>query len=255
MGPAAYYYKKFIKIDRPGKFCYTWASQEPIGERSRPVQEIRSRILETLKQLGPSSAGAVAASLDVPQVTVRYHLDILLGDDLIAVSKARRTRAVGRPQQLYSLTAEADAHFPDNFAPLTAGVVRQLKQLLPADKVEGCFRTLAEEMAQPLANGSPAGEKIDERMERVVAFLNERGYMAQWEPGSGLLHTHNCPYSGVAGEHRELCCMDLALIESLSGQSCERVEAIADGGRCCSYQVQKEDAEVAAPPQMVELLV
>ena len=219
------------------------------------MQEIRSRILETLKQMGPSSAGTLADSLSVPQVTVRYHLDILLGDDLIAVSKAKRRRVVGRPQQLYSLTAEADTHFPDNFAPLTAGVVRQLKQLLPADKVEGCFRTLAEEMAQPLANESPAGEKLDERMERVVAFLNDRGYMAQWEPGSGLLRTHNCPYSGVAGEHRELCCMDLALIESLSGQSCERVEAIADGGRCCSYQVQENKVDVAAQPQMVELIV
>lgn len=219
------------------------------------MQEIRSRILETLKQMGPSSAGTLADSLNVPQVTVRYHLDILLGDDLIAVAKAKRRRAVGRPQQLYSLTAEADTHFPDNFAPLTAGVVRQLKQLLPADKVEGCFRTLAEEMAQPLTNESPVGEKLDKRMDRVVAFLNERGYMAQWEPGSGLLRTHNCPYAGVAGEHRELCCMDLALIESLSGQSCERIEAIAEGGRCCSYQVHEDRAEVAAQPQMVELVV
>ena len=185
---------------------------------------------------------------------MRYHLDILLGDNLIAVSKAKRPGAVGRPQQLYSLTAEADAYFPDNFAPLTAGVVRQMKQLLPADKVEGCFRMLAEEMAQPLALDSPADERLDERMERVVSFLNERGYMARWEPDSGLLHTHNCPYSGVASEHRELCCMDLALIESLSGESCERVQAIADGGRCCSYLVREQSNEVVAQSQMVELI-
>jgi predicted ArsR family transcriptional regulator len=200
------------------------------------VQAIRSRILETLKQVGQASAGTLADHLDVPPVTVRYHLDILLGDNLIAVSKAKPRGAVGRPQQLYSLTPEADAHFPDNFVLLTAGVVRQMKQLLPEDKVEGCFRALAEEMAQPLAIDSPPDERLDGRMERVVSFLNERGYMAQWEPDSGLLHTHNCPYSGVASEHRELCCMDLALIESLSGQSCERVQAIAEGGRCCSYQ-------------------
>ena len=201
------------------------------------MQTVRNRILEILKQVGQASVGTLADRLDMAPVSVRYHLDILLGDNLIAVSKAKRRGVVGRPQQLYSLTPEADAHFPDNFAPLTAGVVRQMKQLLPADKVEGCFRMLAEEMAQPLALDSPADERLDERMERVVSFLNERGYMAQWEPDSGLLHTHNCPYSGVAAEHRELCCMDLALIESLSGQSCERIEAIAEGGRCCSYQV------------------
>ena len=219
------------------------------------MQAIRSRILETLKQVGQASAGTLADRLDVPPVTVRYHLDILLGDNLIAVSKDKPRGAVGRPQKLYSLTAQADAHFPDNFAPLTTGVVRQMKQLLPADKVEGCFRMLAEEMAQPLAQDSPADERLDERMERVVSFLNERGYMAQWEPDSALLHTHNCPYSGVASEHRELCCMDLALIESLSGQSCERIRAIADGGRSCSYYVQENSDEAVVQPQMVELIV
>jgi predicted ArsR family transcriptional regulator len=219
------------------------------------VQAIRSRILETLKQVGQASAGTLADRLDVPPVTVRYHLDILLGDNLIAVSKAKRPRTVGRPQQIYSLTANADAHFPDNFALLTAGVVRQLKEMLPPDKVGGCFRNLAKEMAAPIVQDSPAGEQLDERMDRVVSFLNERGYLAQWEPASGLLLTHNCPYTGVANEHRELCCMDLALVESLSGQSCEHVLAIADGERCCSFRVQEANVGNMPKSQAVELVV
>ena len=219
------------------------------------MQTIRSRILEILKRDGQASVSALAESLDMAAISVRYHLDILLADKLIAVSKAKRPRAVGRPQQIYSLTANADAHFPDNFALLTAGVVRQLKEMLPPDKVGGCFRNLAKEMAAPIVQDSPAGEQLDERMDRVVSFLNEKGYLAQWEPASGLLHTHNCPYTGVAAEHRELCCMDLALVESLSGQSCERVQAIADGGLCCSFRVQGADGEQVTQPQAVELIV
>lgn len=219
------------------------------------MQTIRSRILEILKQEGQASVGALAEHLEMAPISVRYHLDILLADNLIAVSKAERRRTVGRPQQLYSLTENADAHFPDNFALLTAGVVRQMKQMLPADKVDGCFRMLAQEMAQSVTLDSPVGESLDERMERVVSFLNERGYLAQWEPASGMLHTHNCPYTGVAVEHRELCCMDLALVESLSGQNCERMQAIADGERCCSFRVQGADDFPGAQPNTVELIV
>lgn len=219
------------------------------------MQTIRSRILETLKQMGQASAAALAERLNVPPVTARYHLDIMLGDNLVTVSKLKKPGAVGRPQQSYSLTSEADAHFPDNFALLTTGVVRQMKQLLPADKVEGCFRSLAEEMAQPLVSDISPQEGLDERMDRVVSFLNERGYMAKWESDSGLLHTHNCPYIGVSAEHRELCCMDLALIESLCGHSCEPVRTIASGGRRCSYRVQREDLEAVAAPVLVEFTV
>ena len=218
------------------------------------MQTVRSRILEILKQDGQASVGALAERLDLAPISVRYHLDILLSDNLITVSKAKERRKVGRPQQIYSLTANADAHFPDNFALLTAGVVRQMKQMLPPDKIDGCFRKLAQEMAQPVALDSPEDERLDERMDRVVAFLNERGYLAQWEPTTGLLHMHNCPYTGVAAEHKELCCMDLALVESLSGQNCELGQAIADGQSCCSFRVQVGSGEHAARAQNVELM-
>ena len=219
------------------------------------MQTVRSRILDILKQSGQATVGALAERLDLAPISVRYHLDILLSDNLITVSQAEARRRVGRPQKLYSLTENAESHFPDNFALLTAGVVRQMKQMLPPEKIEGCFRTLAEEMAQPVTLQSSSDEELDERMGKVVAFLNERGYLAQWEPTSGTLRTHNCPYTGVAAEHKELCCMDLALVESLSGQSCECVQAIADGATCCSFRVQTDVDGQTALTQNVELNV
>ena len=219
------------------------------------MQTVRNRILEILKQEGQASVGVLADRLDMAPISVRYHLDILLSDNLIMVSKDKGRRKVGRPQQIYSLTANADAHFPDNFALLTTGVVRQMKQMLPPDKIDGCFRKLAQEMAQPVTLNCPADEELDERMDRVVAFLNERGYLAQWEPDASLLHMHNCPYTGVAAEHKELCCMDLALVESLSGQDCELGQAIADGQSCCSFRVQLETEEHAVRTQSVELML
>ena len=217
------------------------------------MQTVRNRILEILKQDGQASVGALADCLDMAPISVRYHLDILLADNLITVSKAKGRRSVGRPQQLYSLTSEADAYFPDNFALLTAGVVSQMKQILPADKIDGCFRKLAQDMARPLTEDCSDDEALDDRMQRVVSFLNERGYLAQWNASEATLHTHNCPYTGVAAEHRELCCMDLALVETLSGQHCDQVQAIADGGHCCSFRVQTAAEERSSGPEMVDL--
>ena len=77
-------------------------------------------------------------------------------------------------------------------------------------------------------------------MGRVVDFLNERGYFARWEEEpsgqSALLHTSNCPYAGVAEHHRELCAMDLELMQNLTGKPCERVFSLAENGNACTYR-------------------
>ena len=53
------------------------------------MQTVRNRILELLKQDGQASVGALAERLDMAPISVRYHLDILLSDNLITVTKAK----------------------------------------------------------------------------------------------------------------------------------------------------------------------
>ncbi len=98
-------------------------------------------------------------------------------------------------------------------------------------------------------------------MDHIVEFLNERGYLARWEPDEHgdidvllepidtdaesdapaavtyLLHKCHCPYSGIEAESNELCQMDQALIEYLLGQSCERINTIAENAPCCTYRI------------------
>lgn len=107
-------------------------------------------------------------------------------------------------------------------------------------------------------------------MDHVVAFLNERGYLARWEKeeqqsqsyslhetntggaGAGdisyLLHKCNCPYSSVETAQNELCTMDMALIEKLLGQKCERICSLTDDDPCCTYRiiVQQNEREPVA---------
>jgi len=201
---------------------------------------VRKRILDILKRRKQATVGELARQLDMAPVSVRYHLDILQGDNLIEVGKVQREGSVGRPKQVYMLTEEAGDFFPDNFAGLTSGLLRQMKTLLPAEQVQSSFCCLAQEMSRELTSISPADESLSRRMNRVVDFLNERGYFAHWEEEpngqAALLHTCNCPYAGVAEQHRELCAMDLELMHNLTGKECERIFSLAEEGNACTYR-------------------
>ena len=224
------------------------------------VHAVRKHILEILKETGGATVAELADRLEMAPVSVRHHLDILQGDNLICIGRVERTGSVGRPQQIYQLTEDAAEFFPKNFAVLAAGMVRQIKQVLPAEQVDAMFNSMADEMAGEADLASLEALPLTERLDRVTEFLNERGYLARWEPcddGDGadfLLYKHNCPYAGVSGEHRELCLMDQMLIDRLVGVSCCRTTAVANNDRCCTYQIGVSQPALALRPQEIMLV-
>lgn len=209
------------------------------------MHAVRKQILQILKESEGSTVAELAEKLGMAPVSVRHHLDILQGDNLICVGRVERKGYVGRPQQVYALTPGASEYFPNNFAALAGNLARQLKQVLPPEQVRCAFRAMAHEIANELDPCELAGKPLEVRLERLTAFLNERGYLAHWEPASAdpeegyLLHKCNCPYAGVSAEHRELCLMDQALIDELIGQPCVRTQAMVENAHCCTYRVQQ----------------
>lgn len=207
------------------------------------MHAVRKNILEILKETGGATVAELAERLDMAPVSVRHHLDILQGDALIRVGRVERNGAVGRPQQFYVLTAEAAALFPDNFAALAAGLVRQMKGYLTPEQLQCAFHALAQDIAAESDCANWSQLPLEKRLERVTDFLNQRGYLARWEArdegqGGYLLHKYNCPYNGVSAEHRELCVMDQMLIDQLIGQHCCRIHSVADKGNCCTYAIE-----------------
>lgn len=209
------------------------------------MHAVRKHILETLKEREGATVAELADALEMAAVSVRHHLDILQGDNLIRVARVERKGSVGRPQQIYVLTDEAVEYFPNNFAALAGNLVRQIKQTLPPEQVECVFRNLAHDLARQFErnagpNGLAEGVQIEAQLERIAEFLNRQGYLASWEEGADghyLLHKHNCPYAGVSAEHRELCAMDQVLVETLVERPCERVQHMVTDGHCCTYRV------------------
>lgn len=233
------------------------------------MHSVRQHILEILKERSNATVAELAERLNMAPVSVRHHLDILQGDNLICVERLARTGAVGRPQQVYALTDEANEYFPDNFAALASGLLRQLRSALPPDGFEKALKAMAREFTAGLDTGDLESPLSAQRMDAVVDFLNERGYLAHWEKGDAeagedtfgsadsvyLLRKCNCPYADIAADHGELCIMDQALIEQLIGQPCERIQSLAHDEPCCTYRISLEASESAQIPYRNRLQV
>ena len=72
-----------------------------------------------------------------------------------------------------------------------------------------------------------------------MEFLNEKGYLARYELAGDqyMLYTLNCPYQGIAEQHRELCGMDKRLLDRLIGGSPVVVTRMSEGACSCAYRV------------------
>lgn len=200
------------------------------------MQPIRRRIAEILKEQGTATVAELAEQLGIAQVSVRHHLDILIGEDLVQATGVRRHDGAGRPSQVYSLTPEAAKLFPQRHDAIAEGMLTEIKAALPADQVRALFLRMAEKTAAEAPALLP-DQLVEERLEEVAQFLTERGYSARWETHDGRyeLHACNCPYVGVADRHHELCLMDQALVQSLMPGATRYETRALHGSSHCTY--------------------
>lgn len=202
------------------------------------MHPIRRSILEILKRKGHATVNDLAEQLEMAPVSVRHHLDLLIGDGLVTTPRVQRHTGAGRPQQIYVLTAEADAYFPHRYRHLADSALTALKQTLPHEAVLATMNDFAHSTArQALATLRELPD--EQRLQTVVGILNDMGYMANYEIDAGIaiIDTCNCPYGDLASEHHELCHMDLALVGELTGLEPQRIRHIADGDGRCSYRL------------------
>lgn len=207
-----------------------------------------------MKEQGDVTVAELARQLAMAPVSVRHHLDVLQGENLISAPRVRRQGTVGRPLQVYALTEAANAYFPRNHESLAMRLLDELKTVLPPEQL----RDMLERMADSEARQAPSladDATLEQRMELTVAFLNQRGYLARYERDGDafMLYTLNCPFAGVSEHHRELCAMDLRLISTLLGSPPVPVNRLAEGGCRCAYRIGASAAD-ASPAQALPVV-
>jgi predicted ArsR family transcriptional regulator len=207
------------------------------------MQATRKRILELLKEHGQCTVDELSELLDLTAVTVRHHLDVLRSEQLIEPPVVRHRSTPGRPQYVYALTPRAAQYFPKNFDGLSSRLLESMQACLDERQINVIFEGVTSRFVAEAPRPIP-GETIEQRLDRVTAFLDDNGYVARWEqvPEGYVIHTGNCPYEGTAAGHPELCAMDLAMVTTLLGELPQRIGRLVEGCGACSYLIRTEAA-------------
>lgn len=207
------------------------------------MQTRRQEILTILKQEGEATVDELAGTLDLTPVTVRHHLDILRAEGLVEASAIRRRRGPGRPQYVYTLTDDASSHFPMDYDGLTNELLDEIASTLGPHTIKTLLGGIADRRLEQAPDIGP-DLAMEERLEKIVDFMVERGHLASLEKNDGgwFLHASNCPYRNVATSHPELCSVDLFLIKQLSGMRVIHRQRIADGAHSCIYEISPQDS-------------
>ncbi len=193
------------------------------------MQTVRRHIAEILKENGSATVAQLAEMLGMAQVSVRHHLDILVGEDLVELIGVRRHTGAGRPSQVYALTPNAARLFPQRHEALANHMFAELKASLPSAELQAILQRVATKTAQ-LAPPAGPDQPIEERLDEVAAFLTDQGYNARWEMQDGCfeLHACNCPFSGVSDQNPELS-RDGPSYDAATAAHCSATAVAGDG--------------------------
>jgi len=179
------------------------------------ITSSRHKVLAYLTRTRTASVHEIARALKMSAANVRHHLRVLVSDgrlELIAVDEHDRR---GRPEKLYSLPRAARG---DNLSVLSDAL---LAEAGPKVRVEALAKRLVGE-------SDFASQPIVKRLNLVVEKLNQMNYHARWEAGreGPRVILGHCPYAAIIEKHPELCKMDAALLEELTGESAAQLSQI-----------------------------
>jgi predicted ArsR family transcriptional regulator len=197
----------------------------------------RLEILRIINEHPNSTVNNIAQTLGLAPISVRYHLNLLERDNLIAIKKVRGT--VGRPFNTYAITDTGRERLPHSYDLLAERMLTQIKQIAKPEQVEMMFRSMAETITASRQQ-QMAGSTIPEKIDSLVDLLGAEGFLAHWEQSNGdyVLKEYHCPYQRVRQNHPEICELDKQIISNMLQAPVELDTCIADGDDCCTYHVK-----------------
>jgi predicted ArsR family transcriptional regulator len=201
------------------------------------MQYTRQRILEILQKEKRVTVQRLSKELELTPVTVRHHLDVLRAEGLVDAPRALHRAGCGRPQHVFGLTQAASDRFIRNYHGLAGLLLQEIRERMSQGELEQMLIDVARRMAEQ----APSPQAGQGRLEAMENFLNQKGYVAHWENGSGegrVLRIYNCPFERVSLAHREVCVMDAHFIGELVGAAPQRLSHMAAGDECCAYLFQ-----------------
>lgn len=199
--------------------------------------DTRAVIVDLLRRRARSVAD-LAASMDLSEVAIRRHLQVLERDGMVDAQTVRRA-GPGRPSARYTLTDRAHRLFPDNSAQLAIELLTYLEEEHGHEALLGFMRWRAGRQGGRYATAI-AGTGAHEGVGRLAELLSADGYLAEAEhvtdaDGRTVLELTqgHCAIKEIAQEHPEICAYETQLFSDLLGTSVSRETTIAGGAPAC----------------------
>jgi DeoR family suf operon transcriptional repressor len=205
------------------------------------LEGTRGRIIEELA-IAPRTARDLAKKLGIQESAARGHLGRM--QDRGLVLPTFRREGVGRPRKRFALTPQGQELFPRKYDLILDTVVDELLASKGEGFVSALFAEAARRMAREVTRTLPENASDEERVQHVVASLNDLGFRTTLERGPDgrrrLVRT-NCIFRHSALTHPYLLCevFDKNLTEALLGESGVALEdSIGRGGARCTHLIQ-----------------
>jgi predicted ArsR family transcriptional regulator len=198
------------------------------------------RLLLLLKTRGPQTAAGLGTVLGVTGEAARQQLAKLGAEGLVEATA--EPRGVGRPAQVWCLTAKGNARFPDAHAELTASLLRTVRAELGEAALDRLIDARAAESRSAYASALEGTADLGERVARLAEARTREGYMAECRAeGDGYLLVENhCPICVAATACQGFCRAERDVFQDVLGEgvSVERTEHIVSGDRRCAYRIE-----------------
>ncbi|MBB4642858.1 helix-turn-helix transcriptional regulator [Rhizorhapis suberifaciens] len=210
------------------------------------------RVLMALKIQGRLSTAAIGKKLGITGEAARQQLMRLAEQQLVVATS--EAKGVGRPQQLWELTAAAQSRFPDTCASLTEQLLDIIRTHMGESALDMIINVRESETQRRYLEELSGKHLLRDRVAALAALRSEEGYMADWreeDDGSFLLIENHCPISPVAAACGRFCSAELEMFGTALGPtvSIDRTEHIIKGGRRCTYVIRETDLFVEQGPE------
>jgi predicted ArsR family transcriptional regulator len=167
----------------------------------------------------------------------------MVSDGRLAVRDGQGGGRRGRPARLYGVS---DALRGNNLAGLSDLLLSEIRAGEP--DLNRAMTRLGREMAGFGPMAPP--ESLPKRLSAAIRHLNALNYDSHWEAGATgpRMVLGHCPYAAIIEAHPELCRMDEAMLERLTGGIMKQIAKIGDDGsaNCVFAWKQMNRAELEA---------
>jgi predicted ArsR family transcriptional regulator len=209
-----------------------------VAQKRKPSESPRDAALRILKIRREMTIVELTRSLKLTETAVRRHLLKLQHDGLI--KSHLRSQERGRPVYVFRLTEKASTdYFPTGYEELAA---RTLDTIFDAEGHKGVFNFLVASNQHLLSAMAPQilDKALPDRVRFIADHFSKNGYMTDIRELAGgrfFLYHQNCAIYNAAAKYRQLCFVELKLIEALSCAKVTRRQYIFKNQAVCGYLI------------------